>query len=218
MKQRLLIALLTAIGFAAGFGARMMTEAGPSVPPPPAPGAEFVRSSRPETAAENKERKSPMYSESDRKKFRDQIEEMRPKIESYRKRIEEISSEFETEFQTILTTDQKEKFVARAKRDAERRVQGEKKTAETTVLSDEQIFQLQQRPLWNVLWNVAINGRLERLIKDYKLEETQQQKVRQMLLARRDKFLALVDSVPPPSITYSELAVQAEKLSAKSNK
>ena len=214
MKQRLLIAVLTVLVFGAGFFARMLTEGGPAVPPPPAPGTEFVRSSVPTPTADAKERKAPTYTEKDRAKILTDIEKIRPQIEAYRTRIDAIGAEFEAELLPVFTPEQREKYVAKQKRDAERHAKGERQAAETTTLSDEQIFQLQQRPLWNALWNVAINWRLDRLVNEYKLDSGQQAKVRELLKQRREKFLALVDSTPPPSITLSQLAGQAEKLAS----
>lgn len=211
MNQRLLIALLTAIGFAAGFGARMLTESGPSVPPPPAPGSEFVRSG---TAAPDAKdaRRSPTYTEKDRAKLVAQIEKIRPQIDGYRKRIDQIAAEFDHDLQPILTPEQRAKFVELQKKSADKAAKGEKQVAEAATLSDEQIFQLQQKPLWHALWNVAINWRLEHLDHDFKLTPEQQTQVLELLKKRREKFLALVDSSPPPSITLSQLAPQAEKL------
>lgn len=218
MKQRLLIALLTAFGFAAGFAARMLTEAGPTVPPPPAPGTEFVRSSTATPAADAKQRGGRTFSDKERAKIVSQIQEVRPKIDLYRKRIEEIADDFDRQLVTVLTPEQREKFEAKQKRDAERRAKGERQMAETVTLSDEQIYDLQQRPLWYALWNVAINGRLERLNRDLKLDDQQQARVRALLLNRREQFLELVDSIPPPSITLSLLATQSDKISSAAKK
>jgi hypothetical protein len=217
MKQRLLIALLTAIGFAAGFGARMMTESGPTVPPPPAPGSEFVRPGTGVVAADAKERRSPSYSEKDRAKLLADIQNYRRQIDEYRNRIDDIAADFEHELVPVLNAEQRAKLETMQKHSAERRAKGEKAAAETVTLSDEQIFQLQQRPLWNALWNVAINWRLDRLNRDFKLDDAQQAKIRALLQKRREKFLNLVDSTPPPSITLSQLAPQAEKLGAPQN-
>lgn len=215
MNQRLLIALLTAIGFAAGFGARMLTESGPRVPPPPAPGSEFVRSG---TAApvDKDARRAPTYTEKDRAKLVAQIEKIRPQIDEYRKRIDEIAAEFDRDLQPMLTPEQRAKFAELQKKSAERAAKGEKQVAEATTLSDEQIFQLQQRPLWHALWNVTINWRLDHLKRDFNLTADQQAQVIELLKKRREKFLALVDSSPPPSITLSQLAPQAEKLATAS--
>ncbi len=214
MNQRLFIALLTGLGFAAGFGARMLTESGPAVPPAPALGTEFVRSSNPTAASENKERRAPTYNDKDRARMINEIAKIRPQIDHYRKTIDEIGADFEGQLLPLLTAEQREKYQAELKKDRERREKGRQLVAQTATLSDEQIFYLQQRPLWNALWNVAINWRLERLVHDYKLDEPQQAKVRELLQKRRERFLALVDSTPPPSITLSDLAPQAEKISS----
>ena len=210
MNQRLLIALLTALGFAAGFGARMLTESGPAVPPPPAAGSEFVRAGN--GANDNRERRAPTYSDKERAKLVAEIQKLRPQIDAYRKRMDEISAEFDHDLLPVLTPEQREKFFAMEKKSAAREAKGEKKVAATVTLSDEQIFQLQQRPLWHALWNVAINWRLEHIKHDFNLTPAQETQVRDLLQKRREKFLELVDSSPPPSITLSQLAPQAEKL------
>jgi hypothetical protein len=110
----------------------------------------------------------------------------------------------------LLTPEQREKFDARQKRLAERRAKDEaREAADTALLTDEQLFQLQQRPLWNVLWSVSLDARYERLHKDLKFDERQAAKVKELYRQRRDQFIALVDSVPPPTITLSQLAAQA---------
>lgn len=212
MNQRLFIALLTGLGFAAGFGARMLTESGPAIPPAPALGTEFVRSSTPAPAPENKERHAPTYTEKDRARLISDITKIRPQIDHYRNTIDEIGADFERDLLPIFSPEQREKYLAKQKRDLEGREKGRQIVAQTPTLSDEQIFFLQQRPLWNALWNVAINWRLEKLVRDYKLDEPQQATVRVLLQKRRERFLALVDSTPPPSITLSELAPQSEKI------
>lgn len=214
MNPRLLVALLTALGFAAGFGARMLTESGPAVPPPPTLGQEFVRSGTATPGHDNKERRAPTYTDKDRSRLIADVAKIRPQIDLYRQRIDQIAAEFERDLVPVLTPEQKEKFTAMQKRDAERRAKGEQSVAQAVTLSDEQIFRLQQRPLWNALWNVAISWREGMLDRELKLDDAQEAKVRELLEQRRRKFLDLVDSTPPPSITLSELAPQAAKLIA----
>lgn len=160
------------------------------------------------------ERKAPTYTEKDRAKLLADIEKIRPQVDEYRTRIDEIAAEFEDAMRPILRPDQLEKYESQLKRYTERRLRGEREVAETALLTDKQIFDLQQRPLWNALWNVAINWRLERMTKELTLDEEQQNRCRELLRQRREKFLALVDSTPPPSITLSQLAPQANKLGA----
>lgn len=214
MKQRLLIVLFTAVVFAAGFGARLWTEGDRALPPPAVPGSEFVRgASTPTPDPKNSPKPT------DRAKMIADIERLRPQIEAYRKRMDEIAGEFDAALLPVLTPEQRVKYIAQQKKNAERRAQGEARdAAETGPLSDEQIFQLQQRPLWNALWAVAIVWRLDRLDHDVKLDDSQKTKVRELLAARREKFLALVDTTPPPSITLSQLASQTRKLADPAGK
>ncbi len=212
MNQRLLIAILTALGFAAGFAARSMTSSGPAVPPPPAAGTEFVRATGTAAPADNaSERRAPTYTNAERDRLLGEIEKMRPKVDAYRQRIEQLATEFDRDLLPIFTPEQAEKFEHNRKKRASR----DQQDAEVPVLSDEQIFQLQQRPLWHALWNVAINWRLDHLTKEYKLTEEQRCQIRPLLERRREQFLTLVDNTPPPSITLSQLATQADKLRAK---
>lgn len=220
MNQRVLIALLTALGFAAGFGARVLTEAEKVVPPPAIPGAEFVRNSTvPAAPTESKADKHPGISEKDRAKLLADIEKVRPQIDAYHKRMDEIAADFDRDFVSVLTAEQRSVFDAQQKRSAENRAKrAAREAAETGPLSDQQIEQFKRQPLWNALWAISVNGRLEHLVRDYKLTPEQRTHVRSLLLARREKFLALVDSTPAPSITYSELASRAQKLVAEPSK
>jgi hypothetical protein len=214
VKQRFLIVLFTALVFAAGFGARMWTEGDRALPPPAVPGSEFLRgASTPTPDPKNSPKPT------DRAKMIADIERLRPQIEAYRKRMDEIAGEFDAALLPALTSEQRVKYIAQQKKNAERRAQGEARdAADNGPLSEEQIFQLQQRPLWSVLRSVAIVSRLEQLDHDYKLDDLQKAKTRELLAARREKFLALVDSTPPPSITLSQLASQTRKLATPSEK
>ena len=215
MKQRLVIAVLAVLCFAAGFGARMWTEDdGPAVPPPPAAiGGEFTAGPPAVSKNEAKNKKSSGHPEQNRNRLAADVQRLRPQIDSYRARIDEIDKEFDRQVVALLTPEQREKFDARQKRMAERRAKDEARdAAETGPLTDEQLFQLQQRPLWNVLWSVAIDARYDRLNKDLKFDDAQQARVKELYRQRREKFIALVDSVQPPTITLSQLAPQAQKI------
>jgi hypothetical protein len=213
MNQRLLIALLTAFGFAAGFAARMLTETECKVPPAPAPGTEFMRNAAATPATGAGDKKAAGLSDKDREKFVAEIEKVRPQIDAYHKRMDEIAGDFDRDFVALLTPEQKQTWDAQQKKNAENKAKREaKEAAETGPLSDQQIEQLRRQPLWNALWAIAVTWRLDRINHDYKLDDAQQAKVRALLEQRRQKFLSLVDSTPPPSITYSELARTNRKL------
>ena len=215
MMSRLVIAALTCLGFGAGFLARMWTECARAVPPPPAVlGSEFHRS---EPTADGAGQKPGSRSRGDRTVDRADliadIEKSRPQIEAYRKRMGEIDAEFDRELVTLLNSDQRQRYEAQQKRYAERRLNRQaREAADPRPLSDEQILRLQQIPLFSALWTITVTSRLERLNRDLKLDESQMESVRRLLLSRRGKFIDLVDSAPPPTITLSLLASRAQKL------
>ena len=215
MKQRLLIALFTALVFGAGFGSRMWIETDRALPPPPAPpGGEFVHAPlTPSGDAKPEPRRGP-----DRTKMIADIEQLRPQIDAYRVRLDEIEAEFQRDFFPVLNATQQEHYQAVRKKRTEDQAkkaakQKESKVAaDTSLLTDEQIERLRQRPLWNALYSVAITWPFDRLNGEYKFDEEQPARVHALLSHHREKFLALVDSTPPPSITLSELARQTQKL------
>jgi hypothetical protein len=213
MSHRLVIPLVALIAFGAGYGARVWTDRDQVIPPPPAAGSEFVRS-HPAPNGDGKAENRPSNNHApDRAKLIADIEKVRPQIESYRKQLEEIDGEFDRGFVALLKPEQRERYDAQQRRDAEKRAKNEAKAAaDISPLSDEQIAMLQQRPLWNALFKIAVSWRLERAVKDYKLDAAQQAEVRALLEKRRDKFIAIVDATPPPSITLSSLANQTQKL------
>ena len=216
MKQRLVIALLAALCFGAGFAARMWTDDDlPAVPPPPvAAGGEFATV----TPAKNDTKKksghpSGRSSSANRNRLAGDIQRLRPQIDTYLARREELDKEFERDLVSLLTPEQREKFAARQKRVAERNAKdAAREAAETGLLTDEQIFQLQQRPMGNLLWSLSINSRYDFLNKDLKFDSEQEPKVRELYRQRRDKFIALLDTVTPPSVTLSQLATQVQKI------
>jgi hypothetical protein len=53
---------------------------------------------------------------------------------------------------------------------------------------------------------------LERMTNELKLDDTQREKVRDLLRVRREKFVELVDSAPPPSLMLSRLAPLAQRM------
>ena len=229
MKQRLLIAIFSALVFGAGFFARVLTESDSAVPPAPAAiGSEFARTAPAPAAGDSKTAARPASATKtgtgdqqpvNRAKLLSEIERYRSDIDTYRKQLDQLDTDFLRELTPLLTADQRGRLDAQQKRFAERRAKGiAALAADTAPLSDEQIFRLQQRPLYSVLGEVSLSMRYDSLNKDLKLDEAQQAKVRDMLHARREKFLALVDSTPLPSITLSRLAPVAQKLGAEPKK
>ncbi len=217
MNQRLVIPVLVVLAFGAGYGARVWTERDPVLPPPPAPGSEFTTARTASASDAKPESKSAKYSypTAARAKFIAEIEKIRPQIDTFRKRLDEIDAEFDQAFATLLRADQRERFDAQQKKDAEHRSKADAKiAADPNPLSDDQVYMLQQRPYWSTINKLAISARLDRAVREYKLDDAQKNQFRHLLEVRRDKFVALLESTPPPSLMYSQLATQTQKLLA----
>lgn len=209
MTQRLFVALLTVGVFLAGYGARVWTEPSQAVPPVPAALAqEYSRATPP--ATDSKSRR-----QLDRAKLVAEIEKLRPQIIAYTARVDEINAEFDREFVLLLTPPQREKFTQFQKKRAERDA---KRLADRAPLSDEDIQREKESPLTFIYWMVTVNPRLEWLTKEFSLDAAQQTTVRSLLALRRNKFIALFDATPHPSIRLSRLAPQIERVVAPTKK
>jgi hypothetical protein len=204
VTQRLLIVLFTALVFGAGFGAHMWL-ADDTVPPPPAAiGSEFAHgpgtpAASPAADSKNAKRTSrdqPL----DRTKLLGEIQRYSSQIKGYRSSLDRLDADFDGALTPLLDATQRGRYAALQKRWADRRAKGEAAiAAETAPLSDEQIFRLQQRPLYAVLSSVSVTMRFDR----------------ELLTERRAKFLALIDDTPPPTITLSQIALAAEKIAVE---
>lgn len=203
MNQRLFVALLTVAVFAAGYGARVLTEPRATVPPAPASLAqEFGRAALSPTEKRSER-------QLDRAKLVAEIQKLRPQIEAYSAQMQEIDGEFDREFAQILNPAQREKLLANQKRWAERDA---KRAAKRDLLSDEEIQREQDRSMTWVYWKVTVTPRLEMLTREYRLDASQQTATRALLTLRRNKFIALFDSTPHVSIRLSRLAPLIERV------
>jgi hypothetical protein len=194
MTQRTFIALLTVVMFAAGYFVRVVSDRGEHVPPPPtALGVETAKNKQP----------------IDRAKLIAEIDKNRRQIEAYRTQVEEIYSEFDREFAQLLTPAQREKWDADQKRRAEDEA---KRKADVSPLTDDDITRARQQPLTDVYFMVTVTPRLDGFTKRYELDAAQQTSVRALLNLRRNKFIALLDGTPHPSIRLSRLAAMIERV------
>jgi len=226
VTQRLPIVIFTAAVFGAGYGVRAWSAGDATVPPPPgAIGSEFAHGpgTPPATVAvangRNAKPASPNSQPFDRPKLLSEIQRYSSQIKTYQTRLDELDAEFDRAILPLLTVTQRECYETRQKRLAENRARGMAAiAAETSPLSDEQIFRLQRVPLMGVLSSVSISMRYDSLNKDVKFDDAQSAKVRELLRVRREKFLDLVDAMPPPTITLSRLAPHAEKIAVDPTK
>ncbi len=209
MKQRVLVAFLTVLIFAAGFGARVWTEREQPVPPPPVVGREF-------TDAQSGEKKAPPAAAKpyNRAELAAEIEKLHPQVETYRVRVDAIDNEYEQAFVKILNPEQKKIYDKKVADMAKHRADREAKEAANPpgLLSDEEIAKLRQRPFESVFWKVCISAKLEQMTHDFKLDADQQARERELLIARRDQFLALLDSTQVPTIRITSLAPVVQRL------
>jgi hypothetical protein len=202
MRERFLAGLLTLAVFAAGFGAGLWAERHRPFPPPP--GA-FMG----EFGARPGGR--PARTPVNRAELSEQIDRLRPEMDSFREHITEIYAQFDRDIDAILTPEQKDAYVKKFK--AHRGFGPPPEIASgDTPLSDDQIEQLLQRPFRTLAFFVVIPMTLERMTTDLKLDEPQRDKVKDLLRVRREKFIELVDSAPPPSLMLSRLAPLAQRL------
>jgi hypothetical protein len=200
MNQRLLLALLTALGFAAGFSARVWTESAQPLPEPPKLGTEFGPKSAAPVA------KNP----ADRSKLLTDIAGNKAQIDSYQSRVQALQADFERGFSALLRPDQCTLYAEALKKHAAKVAEHDAKALGT--LTDDQIDSLMQRPLIGILYDLEISATVDHLAKDYKLDADQQGRTRTLLLARREGLMALIDSTPSPSVRLSALAPVMAKL------
>jgi hypothetical protein len=203
MTQRLLALLVTLLVVAAGFGAGVIYERQRPVPPPPGFFlGEFGGGTRPGQAG------GPI----NRAQLAAELSRLGPDIETFRARAMEIDAEFDRDLELMLTPEQRvshDEWLKR--READR--QGSRSAAESSApLTDDQIAQLLQRPMHALLATIVLPMRLDQLNHDLKFDPVQRAKVRDLLRVRREKFLELIDSSPPPSVMLSRLAPMAQRL------
>ncbi len=207
MKQRVLIACLTILVLGAGYLAGVWTERNScKVPSPPKLLGELSTAKPAPSAA--KPAPVPKAAELAAK-----IAKLRPQIESFRERMLQIDREMDRDIETILRPDQEVVFRALVKKYADLRAKKDAAASNSkTPLTADEITRLQHEPLQKMLAIIVVPMRLGWTTHDLKLDKAQQEKLREILRVRRDKFIALVDSSPPPSLTLSELAPVAQRL------
>ncbi|HTO04205.1 MAG TPA: hypothetical protein VL069_10915 [Opitutus sp.] len=206
MKSRVLIALLTIAVFGAGYFGRVLVERHRCpVPPPPTLLGEM---SPAKTVSATTSPEHPH----DAAKLAAEIERLRPEIEAFRARMEQIDDETDREVVALLRPDQLPLWEKMLNRRIEYREKEEAGITGDQLLTASQIASLRQRPLYKLLAVVIVPQKLDWLASDLNLDDEQKEKAREILLKRREKFLALVDSSPPPSLTLSRLAPMAQRL------
>jgi hypothetical protein len=206
MKQRILIALLTVVVVAAGFAAGIWTERNScKIPKPP----QLLGELSPKPAKDSAPQKSHAPNPAE---LAAEIERLRPQVAFFRERILELDREMDADIMAILSPTQRQTFEGIVKKYADLREKEEAALQTDRPLTTQEIIELQQQPLYKMLAIVVVPMRLEWNTKDLSLDPTQQEQLRKILEGRRAKFLELVDSSPPPSLTLSKLVPIAQRL------
>jgi hypothetical protein len=201
MRDRLLAALLTLAVFATGFGAGAWRERHRPFPAPP---GQFLGELGPRGGPHSG---APV----NRAQLAEQIDAIRPQMEAFRTRLNEIYAQFDRDMEAVLTPGQRDTYEKkfRLMRNFDPVTQA---PASDQPLTDEQIGQLLQRPFRTLAFLVVVPMALDRMSTELKLDDAQRDKVRDFLRVRREKFIELVDGSPPLSMALSRLAPIAQRL------
>jgi len=205
MRQRVFIALLTIVMLGIGFAAGLWTERHSCKIPAPPPLLGELAGKKPAASAL-------ALPPPDASGLATQVEQLRPQIEHFRAQVQALDEELDRNLLGILTPEQKVMYGRVLAHRAERRARDEAINQNPLPLSAEEINELKQKPLYKLLAVVVIPLRLEWLANDVKLTDAQREQARAILVERREKFLQLIDSSPPPSLELSRLALAAQRL------
>jgi hypothetical protein len=208
MKQRVVIAGFTIALLGAGYVTGAYTERTRCKVPPPPPSLLGELSS----SASQKKTTATVAPAPNQTALAAQIEKLRPQIEEFRQKMDEMDQEMDRQIDAILRPDQKELFKDLVNRGVVLREQEKAMSGVSGPLTPDEIRDLQQRPLQRLFTVIVVGMRLEWNTRQLKLDPEQSKQLAEILKARRDKFIALVDSSPPPSLTLSKLAPLAQRL------
>ena len=211
MKLRLLIAALTILVFAAGFGASVWTQYHCPLLSPPVSLLGEVR-------GRNVDVRLPLNDASTIAQINAEIERIKPDIDAFRQKLDAINQDLHQKIDALLTPAQHEKFEAMHKHYVERQAERAKSSLPTVESSPTggSVLKLPffSDPIEGMTSAVVVPLTLDHLATELQLDDRQKAAVHQLLLERREKFLALIDSTPPPSIGLNRLARIINKLAA----
>jgi hypothetical protein len=203
MRQFLAIAFLSVLAFAAGYGVRIWVDTTRPVPPPPALGAEFADGVRVTISAPAH---ATIYHSTDRAALAADIASLMPQIEVFQKRQHQIDTDFDAALQALLTPQQLDALAVRRKRTVT------PPSTSKAPLTDREIEWLREQPFVYAVDHISVEFKVEDLDRDLKFTPEQKDKVRDLLNTRRERYIALVDDVPPPSLSLINLAKKVQRL------
>jgi hypothetical protein len=197
MRGNVLVVLATVALFVAGLFVGVWTQRSRPVPPP-RPMEEFQH--RGSTAASAPApRRQPWFiggtgtnghQPLSPQELRTQIEGIIPQIADFQQKVDAIEQRFRTSFNAILTPDQKQKLDMITKR----------------LASFPDPLPGCAPGMGPIFVSMVIyRPTLEHLSEDLSLDDKQRQQLKDLLTARRDSLLALVDATPPPSFKLPDM-------------
>jgi len=199
MKDVVRIGLLTLVVFAAGLFAGIWTQRLRPLPPPTMPPlGEMSRFHHDDHRHEGKEDGKGGWDRKDHFPFPpEKAEEMKaamariePQIKAFEEKLGAMETDFRAKFEATLTPEQKKQFEEKAPPPfnapggPSNRMMG---------------------PLGGIAFFTIIAPGLEHMSKDLALTPDQQAKLKALLIERRQKFLDLVDTTPPPSLELGHM-------------
>jgi hypothetical protein len=199
MRGNVLVVLATVALFVAGLFVGVWTQRSRPLPPPPlGPMGEFGGPHHPVAPAAAPRRQpwfvggsgagghSPISPQELRKKLDDLI----PQIADFQQQVDAIEQRFRTSFDAILTPEQKQKLDTITKR----------------LASFPDPLPGCAPGMGPIFVSMVIyRPTLEHLSEDLSLDEKQRQQLLDLLTARRNSLLALVDATPPPSFKFPDM-------------
>jgi hypothetical protein len=211
MKLRLLIAALTILVFAAGFGASVWTQHHCPLLSPPVSLLGEIRE-------RNVDVQLPLNDASTIVQINAEIERIKPDVEAFRQKLDAINHDLHQKIDALLTPAQREEFEKMHKRYEQRRAERANSSLPTVESSPSGGSVLKipffAESIEGMTSAIVVPLTLDHLTMALQLDDRQRAAVHQLLLERREKFLALIDSTPPPSIGLSRLAPIINKLAA----
>ena len=211
MKLRLLIAALTVLVFAAGFGASVWTQYHCPLLAPPVSLLGEIRD-------RNFDVRLPLNDPAAIEKINAEVERIKPDIDAFHKKLDAINHDLHQKIDALLTPAQREEFEKMHKRYEQRR--GERANSSLPTVESSPAggsvlkIPFYAEPIEGMTSAIVVPLTLDHLATALQLDDRQRAAVRQLLLERREKFLALIDSTPPPSIGLNRLAPIISKLAA----
>jgi len=199
MKQRFFVAIVTALVFCAGYLAGLYTEQHRPLPGPPLQFlGEFNRpNGQPDTKSHKPVNRADVVA---------QVKSLLPMLEDFQRQSQAIDAQFEQDLNPILTPDQRS-VQSKELADEQKRHRNKTQRDENRPVTDDELtYLLREQPSRTISNYVVIPFVLDQQTKRYNLDPDQREKVRALLKVRRDRFLGLVDSSPPPSVVLSRLA------------